>query len=170
MIPTFKRILVPTDFSAHSDAAVRYAVVLARQFGSSLFLLHVLDDAYAAGPWESEFGIPETPGLRDRLKREAEQRLTACLTAADRDRFNVTTEVVTGRPAQSIVDFARDNATDLIVMGTHGRSGVAHLLMGSVAERVVRSAPCPVLTVRADAETMAEAFDAELAEVGEGIV
>lgn len=169
MMPTFESILVPIDFSADSDAALRCAIALARQFGSSLYLLHVLDDPLAAGPWGSEIAVPETPGLRDSLRREAEHRLTECLSAADRDRFNVTTEVATGRPAQSIVDFARNNATDLIVMGTHGRRGVAHLLMGSVAERVVRSAPCPVLTVRAGGERMA-AFDAELVKCGEGIV
>jgi nucleotide-binding universal stress UspA family protein len=162
MMPTFDRILVPIDFSEYSDAALRYAIALARQFGSSLYLLHVLDDPFATGAWASEIAVPETPGLRDSLRREAEQRLNRYFSPEGWTRFRVTTEAVTGSPAQSIVDFARDCAADLIVMGTHGRTGVAHLLVGSVAERVVRLAPCPVLAVRPTSAIVKEVADPAL--------
>jgi nucleotide-binding universal stress UspA family protein len=85
--------------------------------------------------------------LKD-LEGDAQKRLNGALPSADRQRFNVRTSVQVGDPAIQIVEYARLESIDLVVIGTHGRSGVAHLVLGSVAERVVRSAPCPVLTVR----------------------
>ncbi|MBI4264365.1 MAG: universal stress protein [Acidobacteria bacterium] len=133
------RILVPTDFSGPSNAALDYARVLARTFGASLHVLHVLQShflrASVTSPREAETG--------------ALQQVDRCLTDDDRQSLRAVALVErSDEPADEIVSHARTAEIDLIVMGTHGRNGIAHLLMGSVAERVVRTAPCPVMTVR----------------------
>jgi nucleotide-binding universal stress UspA family protein len=136
----FTRILVPTDFSAPSDAALAYARVLAGTFGPSLHLLHVLDNVFLravlADPRDQETAA--LGQLRDRLTAEDRTRLHALPVVERSDE-----------PADEIVSYARTRDIDLIVMGTHGRGGMAHLLMGSVAEKVVRGAPCPVVTLHA---------------------
>ena len=142
------RILVPTDFSETSDAALRYARTLADTFGASLHLLHAFEDPYAAGALAPEVYGTVPQELRDSALELANTNLEERLPAADRERYRGATTVVTGAPAAAIVKYATDHGVDLIVMGTHGRSGVAHLLLGSVAEKVVRTAPCPVLSVR----------------------
>ena len=145
---TITRILVPTDFSADANAAFDYALALARKFDAPVHLVHVVEDPLAAGVWSSEIYTAEIAGLQVNLVRDAEQRLRRSVpdTAG-----TVSTEVRTGNAAKQIVDAARETHADLIVMGTRGRTGVAHVIMGSVAERVVRLAPCPVLTLRAEA-------------------
>ena len=148
----FTRILIPTDFSPPSDAALATAREFADRFGASIHLVHVLEDPYATAAYASEVYGYLPPGLRERWEREAMTHLEAQLTPTDRARHHATTEVLFGsNAAKSIVEHARNNYIDLIVMGTHGRGGVAHLLLGSVAERVVRTAECPVLTVRGTA-------------------
>jgi len=142
------RILVPTDFSATADAALEYARVLAARLGASLHVLHVIDDQYLGGSFAGELYVPEAPNLREALKQEAEQLLAQRITPRDRELIPATTAVVVGRSFKTIVDEALSTNADLIVMGTHGRTGIQHLLLGSVAERIVRTAPCPVLTVR----------------------
>jgi nucleotide-binding universal stress UspA family protein len=144
---TITRILVPTDFSADADAAFRYALVLARKFDAPVHLLHVVEDPLAAGVWSSEIYTAEIAGLQVNLVRDAEQRLRGSVPV---DAGTVSTEVRTGNAAKQIIETARATNADLIVMGTRGRTGVAHVIMGSVAERVVRLAPCPVLTLRAE--------------------
>ena len=144
----FTHILVPTDFSPPSDAALEYAKVVAERFGASLHVLHVVDARFVAGPIEPEAYIAESPDVGTRVFEDARVRLSHRLTADDRIRYRAATEIVTGASARCIIDYATERGMDLIVMGTHGRSGLAHLLMGSVAEEVVRHAPCPVLTVR----------------------
>jgi universal stress protein A len=143
----FKRILVPTDFSAPSDAALEYARTVATCFGASLHLLHVVEDPYRA-VYSAEIYVPEVEGLRERIVSDAWGRLNDTLTPQDVSQLHATTDAVIGTPEWSIVEYAGARDIDLIVMGTHGRGGMSHLLMGSVAERVVRTAPCPVLTVR----------------------
>jgi nucleotide-binding universal stress UspA family protein len=144
----FKRILVPTDFSATSDAALEHARVFAERFGGSLHLLHVVEDQFVSGPLGGEIYAPHTEGTLTILLQEARERLSRRITAQDRSRFQASTEVIVGSAMRTIVEYAGDNGYDLIVMGTHGRTGLAHVLMGSVAEHVVRTASCPVLTVR----------------------
>jgi universal stress protein A len=144
----FTRILVPTDFSEPSEAALDYARVMADTFGASLHVLHVFDAPFAAGAVSPEVFIVESPAAQAHLFEEASSRLQHRVTPADRTRYRATTEIVTGTSAESIVTYARDRGMDLIVMGTHGRRRLSHLLMGSVAEKVVRTAPCPVMTVR----------------------
>ena len=151
----FNRILVPTDFSAPSDAALEYARAVAMRFGASLQLLHVVEDPYRAA-YPSEVYVPEVEGLRDDLLADGVARLRDCLQSSDIRALGATTAAVIGTPSGSIVEYAKTHHIDLIVMGTHGRGGVSHLLMGSVAERVVRTAPCPVLTVR-ETPTLARA-------------
>jgi nucleotide-binding universal stress UspA family protein len=143
----FNRILVPTDFSPPSDAALEYARDVASRFGASLHLLHVVDDPYRAA-FAAEVYVPEVEGLRDDLLTYSVNRLNERLQSSDSRELRATTTAVIGTPAWSIVQYATAHEMDLIVMGTHGRGGMSHLLMGSVAERVVRTAPCPVLIVR----------------------
>lgn len=147
----FKKILVPTDFSAASTFALEYATQLAKRLGASINILHVIEDPFVAGAWSSEIYVAEVPQLRAAIIQEAEKRLENALSPADRKTFSVTSDVMTGSPASTIAKVAEERHIDLIVMGTHGRSGMAHLLLGSVAEKVVRIASCPVLTIRGEA-------------------
>ena len=142
----FNRILVPTDFSPPSDVALEYARVMARRFDASIRLLHVIDDPNLDG-FGAEALVPPTPETRTQLLRDAQERLSHQLTAEGLQVCGATSEVVFGKPAQTIIDYAADNGYTLIVMGTHGRSGIAHLLIGSVAELVVRGASCAVMTL-----------------------
>ncbi|HXD20408.1 MAG TPA: universal stress protein [Vicinamibacterales bacterium] len=143
----FKRVLVPLDFSAPSDAALEYARSVAARYGSSLHLLHVAEDPYRA-LYSAEVFVPEVEGVRTAILDGATARLKDRLRPSDVVELHATVEAIVGTPAGSIVEYAAGHDIDLVVMGTHGRGGVSHLLMGSVAERVVRTAPCPVLTVR----------------------
>ena len=142
------RILVPTDFSATADAALDYAYVLAERFGAPIELLHVLDDPFVADGMAAEAYISEAPVLRSAMLREAQERLRHRATTRE-GVTQIATEVLFGHGARTIAEYAAERGVDLIVMGTHGRTGFAHLLLGSVAERLVRTAPCPVLTVKA---------------------
>jgi nucleotide-binding universal stress UspA family protein len=134
-----KHILVATDFGEASAAALMYGRAFARTFGASLHVLHVADNMFmksgSADPHE--------------LKTLKVNQLNACLSDGDRGILHARAVVETSEtPAQAIVDYAKSANIDLIVMGTHGRGTLAQLLVGSVAERVVRTASCPVLTVR----------------------
>jgi nucleotide-binding universal stress UspA family protein len=143
----FRRILVPTDFGAASDTALHFGRILAGRFGASLHLMHVLEDLQVDQAIGPEVFATESPEARSARLRDARERLKHRISARDRGWLRATTEVLFGPPANMIADYAGDNDFDLIVMGTHGRKGMAHLLMGSVAERVVRTAACPVMTV-----------------------
>jgi len=141
------RILVPTDFSEASGCALRYGRALSAAFGSALHVLHVVENLVAHA-WTAEVYVTALPGLLDEVARDAEKRLAALVTDDDRTRFGARATVLTGSPSAEIVRYAQANTIDLIVMGTHGRGVVEHMLIGSVAEKVVRKASCPVLTVR----------------------
>jgi nucleotide-binding universal stress UspA family protein len=110
--------------------------------------VHVLDDPFVNSSFAPEVYAPPPAGLRESWIKGAESLLSTQLTPEEVAEFRSTYAVLFGAPAKTVVDFATSHGMDLIVMGTHGRGGVAHLLMGSVAERVVRTAHCPVLTVR----------------------
>lgn len=148
MLRPLARILVPTDFSDTSDAALAYAKTLAAQLGASLHLLHVFADPYASAAYAPEVYAPLPAGVREHALRDIEQRMHERMDGTEQERFRGTAAIVTGLTAKQIVQYADNHGIDLIVMGTHGRRGVAHLLLGSVAEHVVRTANCPVLTVR----------------------
>lgn len=143
----FKRILHPTDFSASSQRSLATACELARKFGAEVHLLHVVQDVAAI----AAYGVAEAylpVEWRNEVKAQAEKSLQEVPDAATGAGVRFVRAIAEGSPYYEIIEYARQNAIDLIVMGTHGRTGVPHLLMGSVAEKVVREAPCAVLTVR----------------------
>ena len=155
----FTRILVPTDFSHAADAALDCARLLAARFGVPVHLLHVLEDPPIEGPFGSEVFVSESPEIRAARLKDARERLSHRVSARDRQANTVTTEVIFGPTATTIANYAADNEFDLIVMGTHGRTGLAHLFMGSVAERVARTATCPVMSTRELGRTVSRGAD-----------
>lgn len=148
MTNTITNILVPVDFSPQAEYAFTYATRLAERFGAKLALLYVVDDSFVTGGWSSEIYVPNVPELMENLIADADRRLATLKASAAALGLTAETAVIRGRPAHAIVAHAKNGGFDLIVMGTHGRTGVSHVVMGSVAERVLRKAPCPVLTVR----------------------
>jgi universal stress protein A len=156
MAETISRILVPVDFSPHAERAFSYAMTLAQRFGARVGLVHVVEDPYVTGAWTPEVYVPNVGELLEGLMTSARQELGALKRSAAAVGIATDTAVTTGRPAHAILEHAKEGGFDLIVMGTHGRTGLSHVLMGSVAERVVRMAPCPVLTVHAAAAAAAD--------------
>ncbi|MBI3330322.1 MAG: universal stress protein [Nitrospinae bacterium] len=144
-----RHILTPTDFSEFSRQAIDYAFGLAQTFGAKLSLLYVIE--MPAYPVEGYVPPSSGTALLEDLERESRLELARMLPEADTTNVEVARHVVVGTPYRKIVETAKAEKADLIVMATHGRTGLSHLVMGSVAERVVRTAPCPVLTVRATA-------------------
>ena len=142
-----RSILAPTDFSDHAQTAVRYACALAEKFGARLHLLHVLSDIIPAGP-----DPMLAPVLPPEYYRESEEASLAALKDLLKPEWgrpaSVETSVGWGPPATIVVDEAKEKGVELIVIATHGRTGLSHVLLGSVAERIIREAPCPVLTIR----------------------
>ena len=144
---TIKNMLVPTDFSEPSVDALDYAKGLAKVLGASIHLLHVVQDPLAE-PWGLESYGPLPPDIFRQIKARAQSELERSLPEAERNTYNATLGLSEGAPFSQIIEYAKTHPIDLIVMGTHGRGALAHAILGSVAERVVRFAPCPVLTVR----------------------
>ena len=143
---TLTNILVAIDFSDTSESALNYGRELARTFGARLHILHVVEHAFMwVGP--EAVGIDFAP-LQSALEISARNMLNRLLTTEDRDHLKVVTAVRSGHsPAFEIREYVQAKGIDLLVVGTHGRGMAGHLLMGNVAEKVVRIAPCPVLTV-----------------------
>jgi universal stress protein A len=139
------RILVPTDFSAASDLAIDSAIDLACRYRASIRLVHVLEDVYLAGFPDNYVDLS---GLRQQQEADAKTRLGWLVRKCAAARLETSTALLTGKAAAVIIAEALAARADFIVMGTHGRTGLAHMFLGSVAERVIRSASCPVLTVR----------------------
>jgi nucleotide-binding universal stress UspA family protein len=142
-----RRVLVPTDFSEPSAKALGYGKALAGAFYASLHVLHVVQEPFVHG-WTMEGYVAALPDFRTDLEAQARDRLQTCLTEAERGLYHAELAVRVGQPYMEILAYAKDREVDLIVVGTHGRGGLEHFLLGSVAERVVRASPCPVLTVR----------------------
>jgi universal stress protein A len=138
------KILVPLDFSESSRQALRYAVAFASHFQASLMLLHVVEFNYVG----SDFNLVETSQIESDLREGAEERLEEWLNQETSEAVPMQTSVKMGRPYHEIVEIARSEEIDLILIATHGHSSLAHVLLGSTVERVVRYAPCPVLIVR----------------------
>ncbi|QEH33781.1 Putative universal stress protein [Aquisphaera giovannonii] len=151
-----RRILVPTDFSEHSRHALEYACSLAERFEAELILLHVLSEIVPAGP--EPLLMPVMP---PEFYEESEARARESLAGSLRPEWGrpagVKSAVCWGSPVESIVEYAAEHAANLIVIATHGRTGLSHVLLGSVAERIVREACCPVLTIRDRREKPARA-------------
>jgi nucleotide-binding universal stress UspA family protein len=145
---TVKNVLIATDFSECSEVALTYARALARQFAARLHVIHVVE-ASMAGRFEVGGYVTAIPAIQAGLEESESTRLEALISDEDRRDLAAKPELVMLQPpAQAIVEYAARERIDLIVVGTHGRRGLAHMVLGSVAERVVRTAPCPVLTVR----------------------
>jgi nucleotide-binding universal stress UspA family protein len=143
-----KNILVATDFSACSEIALTYGRALAHQFGARLHVLHAVEPTLSDGT-NAIGSVGLIPELQTALDDAERARLEDLISADDRRTLQATTILRTlDTPAHAIVEYAQSDKIDLIVIGTHGRHGLAHAVMGSVAERVVRTASCPVLTVR----------------------
>jgi nucleotide-binding universal stress UspA family protein len=142
------RILVPIDFSKDSLNALRYATNLATSLNAELRLLHVVDQTYLAAAPELTVANPKLAKLLQEQWQAARKQLARVAADLAKKGHRVSPLMTRGSSAQVIVDTAKRHGVDLIVMGTHGRTGLAHALIGSVAERVVRTARCPVLTVR----------------------
>ena len=140
------RILAPTDFSDLSKQGLKSALELAQSFGAKLVLIHVVEPP----PYPVEGLIPSPLGatLLDDLERQASQELARMLVDTQWSAVDVERRVVVGIPYRKIVEVAEEEKADLLVVTTHGRTGLVHLVMGSVAEKIVRTAPCPVLTIR----------------------
>jgi nucleotide-binding universal stress UspA family protein len=143
-----RRVLVPVDFSEFGKHALKYGCEFARRFGAELHVVHVVEDIYPMVP-EAGMLLPAQGDYLAELQNSARKALEHvpqadwCTGIGD-----VVRSVETGAPFLEVIRYAREKEIDLIVIGTHGRSGLVHMLMGSVAEKIVRKAPCPVLTVR----------------------
>jgi len=151
-----KKILFPTDFSDAGQAALEYASALASEARAALYIAHVdeLPDAFVPGFGAGPDGygyVPDPNNIRKEVRERLSQVTPAVRGVACEHRY------LRGNPADEILQFADSEGIDLIVMGTHGRTGVSRLLMGSVAEAVVRRARCPVLTVKQPAPHPEEA-------------
>jgi nucleotide-binding universal stress UspA family protein len=143
----FRKILVPIDFSETAETALHYAKELARQSGGELHLLHVCEDPMLLAGWPM---LPDGPAPEVGEQAAAlREQLEALVTPQERVDLKARAHVIVGQPTGlAIARYALEGEFELIVMGTHGRGALTHALMGSVAEKVVQSAPCPVLTIR----------------------
>ena len=146
-----RTILVPTDFSECAAAAVRYAKQLAEKFGSRIHLLHVIPDSAIILPEAVVPAMTQMPDVAE-LQKSSGVGLQKVVDEFGLRDFNPSFESRFGSPADEIIESAKEAKVDLIVIGTHGRGAIAHFLLGSVAERVVRFSLCPVLTVRHPSE------------------
>ena len=147
---TIRKILHPTDFSKGADAATELAIEMAHTFSAELTVVYVYAGPVYKGPFG--YGYALQPELTQRLKEDAERALEQIRQRVTKAGIRNRMLAVEGIASEAIVAEAETRDMDLIVMGTHGRTGFRHLLLGSVAERVLRTAQVPVLTVRASAE------------------
>lgn len=139
------RILVPIDFSESSKDALNYAVQFAKRFGAELILVHIVEPTVY--PADFSFAQVGFPNIDEELRNESAEKLSK-LVAQIMEDVPARSVVRTGKAFLEIIGVAKEEAVDLIIMATHGHTGVEHILFGSTAEKVVRKAPCPVLTVR----------------------
>lgn len=141
----FRRIVCPTDFSAPAHKAARYATDLAKSCGAELILLHVVGEI--AYPMRSLGTVTAFPNLQEELRKRAADELEEARKSLG-EGVSIRTEMRDGEIHEQVLDSAKENKADLIVIGTHGHTGIKHMLLGSTAEKVVRLSECPVLTVR----------------------
>lgn len=141
-----KKILFPIDFSENSNQIADYVLYFARKFDATIYIIHVLEGLSSL----QGFYIPHISleRLEEDLKKAAEKKMGEFVTKRMKDLKEVKAQVIPGIPHVEIIKMAKENAIDIIIMGTHGWTGFEHVIFGSVAGKVVRNAPCPVLTVR----------------------
>ena len=140
------KILHPTDFSANSNHALKYACALASHFGAELHLVHVMADLALITLPPVDGYLPE--GYYQDARKRADEELAKMPDRKVAGETVIIKKTLEGAAFPEIIRYASDNDIDLIVMGTHGYSGLTHMVMGSIAEKVVRRSPCPVLTVQ----------------------
>ena len=140
-----KNVLLPVDFSESSLKATEYALSLVSNFRATLHMLHVIEDPVVYLPMFESYPVP----TREQFETYAQDRLENWIAAEDSEGLKIELRWVHGKPFAEITSYAQENNIDLIIIGTHGRGAVTHLLLGSVAEKIVRKSPCPVLTVHA---------------------
>ncbi len=154
-----RQILVATDFSEPAKVAVNYGRDLGRAYGATVHVIHVIENMHALYGPEIGFVLAD---VERNIEAAVQHDLDSASARHEDDPLKVVTAVIRGaNAAHAITEYASSNAIDLIIVGTHGRGAVSRFLMGSVAERVVRSAPCPVLTVRAQERDFIEVRDAQ---------
>jgi nucleotide-binding universal stress UspA family protein len=141
----FEKILCPVDFSEFTDEILAYAVNIAKRFDSELHLIHVIPNLNYFTPYESFLTPENLVAIERNIEGEVGRDFDKITKKLDLPFKRI---VKTGVNFVEIIDYIKDQGIDLVVMGTHGRSGIEHILIGSVAEKVVRKSPCPVLTVR----------------------
>ena len=142
-----RSILAPTDFSRHAEAGLRYACGLAERFGATLHVLHVLSEIVPVGP-DPMIAPILPPEYYQESEKQAAETLATLLRSEWGRAAAVENSVRWGSPVEVVIEYARTRSIGLIVISTHGRTGLSHVFLGSVAERIVREAPCPVLTIR----------------------
>ena len=141
-----KRILVPIDFSEHSKNALQYAIPFAKQFDAELLLVYIVEPTIY--PADFSFGQVGIPSLEAEMREKGKESLKRLMKEQVADEVSARTIIHTGKPFLEIINVAREEKVDLIIIATHGHTGVEHILFGGTAEKVVRKAHCPVLVVR----------------------
>lgn len=139
----FGKILFPTDFSESAENAARYAISLAKRYGGKLYIVHVVEPF----TYTTDFGLDYSVQYKE-MEATARRLLDEFVTSIKRNNLNAEGVLLFGEPFVEIIKYAKREQVDLIIMGTHGRTGLEHMLLGSVAEKVVRKSPCPVLTIK----------------------
>ncbi|GJQ24190.1 MAG: universal stress protein [Planctomycetia bacterium] len=142
---SIRNILCPIDYSVYSEMALKYAIEFAEKYQAKLYLMHVLDIRVY------DINNPELYNINivdEETIEKLRERLLRCVNEDTRGRISVEALIIQGVPFAEIIKVSKEYGIDLIVIGTHGRTGLSHAIMGSVAEKIVRKAPCPVLTIR----------------------
>lgn len=145
-----KKILFPADGSKCSDKAFRYALEIAEKFGAELVIINVMDSRIVASAEMAYLDEKFLNMVQQNAKDEANKIFSRLGRECQQAGIKYSSQMLSGIPFEQIIDFATDNKVDIIIMGTHGRTGLARMLLGSTAEKVIRKAHCPVLTVRPD--------------------
>jgi universal stress protein A len=146
----FRKILCPVDFSEFTDEILSYASDIATKYGAELHLLHVIPNLNYFTPYESFLTPENLASIEQNIEKEVGKDFDSVMSKINLPARKV---VKTGVTFVEIIDYIKEQDMDLVVMGTHGRSGIEHILIGSVAEKVVRKSPCPVLTIRPKGKT-----------------
>ena len=144
----FGKILIPTDFSESAENASLYALSLAEKYGSKIYVVHVIEPF----TYTSDLGI-DMGDQYQVMEATAKRFLDDIVTSIKEKNIDVEGILLSGEPFVEIIKYAKQEQVNLIIMSTHGRSGIEHMLLGSVAEKVVRKSPCPVLTVKKAGQT-----------------
>jgi nucleotide-binding universal stress UspA family protein len=145
-MPQISRIVVPVDFSEYSKKAFRYAIDFSKTFGAEMILVYVVEPIIY--PADFSFGQVALPSMERELQDRSKEQLHVLIKKEVPEGIQVRSVIRTGKPFVEIIQLAKEENADLIIIATHGHSGIEHVLFGSTAEKVVRKAPCPVLSIR----------------------